>query len=314
MKNKTNGGLLFSRALKLAVDNITRNKILSIATVFVIATIIFIFNIIIAVNFIAKDALNDLNKKLDITVYLKDTTTTNDVEKITSELQTLEGVENVKYISKDEALEQVKKTNPNLTLSFEKYKLDNPLPASLSIATKDPTYQQPVRDQLLAPKYQTYFTNIAENKDASGEKILSSVSQNLINVSNFTYQIVFWMVITFVVGGTLIILNAIQMTVHTRKKEIGIMKLVGAPYYFIRLPFILESIIYALLSAILSFIMLFILSQKISVDSTNLITQFNSIEFYKIFLAELLGTVVIAVLSSLMATDKYLQKTSLENS
>lgn len=300
--------MIFSRALHVAINNIVRNKILSIATVFVIATIIFIFNVIIGVNFIAKDALNDLNKKLDITVYLKESTTKNDALKLTNDLQAITGVEDVEYISKEDALAQLKTTNPDLTLSFEKYKLENPLPASINITTSTPDAQETVRKELLQTKYQPYLSNIANDKDSSSNKIISSVSENLINLNNFTYQIVFWMVIIFIIGGTLIILNAIQMTVHTRNQEISIMKLVGAPFYSIRLPFILESIIYATLAVVLSFIILYFVSSQISVGSNALLSHYSLLQFGKIFLGELLCTILIATLSTFIATDNYLHK------
>lgn len=308
MKNKTHLSLILSRALKVATNNIIRNKILSIATIFVIATIIFIFNIIIGVNFIAKDALNNLNKKLDIIVYLKESTSENDITKLTDNLKEIAGVADVKYVSKEEALAQLKKTNPDLTLSFEKYKLENPLPASINITTQDPDAQKSVRDELLQPKYQTYLNTLPSEKDTSSEKIINSVSENLINLNNFTYQIVFWMVIIFIIGGTLIILNAIQMTVHTRNQEISIMKLVGAPYYSIRLPFMLESIIYATLAVILSFFILYFVSTQISVGGNVLLSHFNILEFGKIFIGEWACTIVIAMLSTFIATDNYLHR------
>ncbi len=308
MKHKTHITLVFSRAFKVAVNNIVRNKILSIATIFVIATILFIFNIIVGVNFIAKDALKDLNKKLDITVYLKESTTQNDITKLTESIKAIDGVADVKYISKDEALNQLKKTNPDLTLSFEKYNLENPLPSSLNISTKTPEGQTNVRTALLEPKFQTYINSPPNDKETSSDKILSSVSNNLINLNNFTYQIVFWMVIIFIIGGTLIILNAIQMTVHTRNQEISIMKLVGAPFYSIRLPFMIESVLYAILAVTLSFILLYFVSNQISVGGNALLSHYNIVEFGKIFIGELACTITIAMLSTFIATDNYLHR------
>src|SRR3989338_396611 len=103
MSNKTKISNLLKKSLGLSISNIWRNKILSSATIFVTATIIFIFNIILAVNFIANSALQDLNKKIDITVYLKDDTTYEQTEKLVNEIKSIKEVEAVTLISKEKA-------------------------------------------------------------------------------------------------------------------------------------------------------------------------------------------------------------------
>ena len=74
MKNKSSTSNLIGKGIHLSLQNIWRNKFLSLATIFVIGTIIFIFNVILAVNFIAKEAISDLSEKIDVVVYLKEST------------------------------------------------------------------------------------------------------------------------------------------------------------------------------------------------------------------------------------------------
>ena len=145
MEEKTSKIVLFKRALSLSLRNIWRNKILSIATIFVIGTIIFIFNIILAINFITNQALEDLNQKIDITVYLKETTDYSTAIEISENLENLEGVIEVNYNSKEDALIQIKESHPNISIAFEKYDLGNPLPASLNISTSHPEYHSLIR-------------------------------------------------------------------------------------------------------------------------------------------------------------------------
>ena len=97
MQNKTSSLYLLSKSLKLSLSNIWRNKMLSAATIFVTGTILFIFNIILAINFIAQNALMDLNKKIDVTVYLKETTTEEQTRSIINDLKAFKEVENVTY-------------------------------------------------------------------------------------------------------------------------------------------------------------------------------------------------------------------------
>ncbi|MDD3861464.1 MAG: permease-like cell division protein FtsX, partial [Candidatus Gracilibacteria bacterium] len=130
MKNTPSTLYLLKKGVILAANNIWRNKVLSIATIFVIAIIIFIFNIILSINFIAKDAITNINKKVDLVIYLKDTSDPTQIQTLTQTIKNLEGVETVIYTTKMQALEQLQKTHPNLSTSFEKYNLGNPLPYS----------------------------------------------------------------------------------------------------------------------------------------------------------------------------------------
>lgn len=312
MSNKPSSFYLLEKSFKLSLSNIWRNKVLSLATIFVTGTILFIFNIILAINFITQEALLDLNKKIDITVYLKETTTQEQATGILNDLKNFKEVENTSYTSKENALEQLKTTHPELSISFEKYKLGNPLPASINVSTIHPKYHKAISDFLLQDKYKIYLSNIITN-NSQENTIISSVSQNLLRLSDFTHQVIFWLIIIFVLGGSLIILNALQITIFTRKHEISVMKLVGASNWFIRSPFIIESIIYGLTAVILSFIMLLILSQKIRIQDTVLWNYYSDIHFLNIFLAELAGTITLSIFSSLIAIHEYLKKDLLDN-
>jgi len=307
MQNRTSFVYLFQKSFKLSLSNIWRNKALSLATIFVTGTILFIFNIILAINFITQNALTDLNKKVDITVYLKETTTEEQAQGIIHDLKSIKEIADVNYTSKSQALDQIKTTHPELSLSFEKYNLGNPLPASLNITTISPKYHQAVADFLAQDKYQLYLSNVITN-NSSDNKIITSVSKNLIKLSDFTHQVIFWLILTFVLGGALIILNALQITIFTRKHEISVMKLVGASHWFIRSPFIIESIIYGVLAVILSFIMFFVLTQKIQIESTAFWGYYSGINFIIIFLAELVGTVALSVLSASLAIHEHLKQ------
>ncbi len=304
---------VLTKSFSLAINNLWRNKLLSIATIFVIASIIFIFNIILAINFIAENALDDLNQKVDITVYIKESTSTTKAQEIAEEIATLPGVTEVEFTSKDGALEQLKSSHPDLSLAFEKYNLENPLPASLSIKTEKAEQHSFIADYLNDEKFSSYLSNIISQDGSSTSTIFQEVSSNLIKLTQFTKQIIFWLIFTFILGGTLIILNALQITIFNRKKEISVMKLVGASHGFIRAPFIIEAILYAILATILSFILLYGLSQKIELDTTSLWSYYSNLDFTKIILIELAVTIALSVVSSIIAVSEYINQDLLED-
>ncbi|MBL4694773.1 hypothetical protein JKY72_05390 [Candidatus Gracilibacteria bacterium] len=303
-----NSSLLIKRAFKLGFQNIWRNKLLSIATIFVIGIIIFIFNVVLAINFISQEALIDLNKKIDVVVYLKESATTSQQQSLIKDLENLEETEAVKFTSKEDALRDMKNKHPNISNVFEKYRLGNPLPSSINIITKSASDHVKLETFLQQDKYIQFLSNIKTNTSNTNNPIISSVSKNLVKLSNFADKITFWIIITFIIGSILIIINALQITIFTRKKEIQIMKLVGASHWFIRLPFMIEAIVYGILSIILSAIMLKIVIANIDISGTNLQDYFSSLAFTKVFLYELVATVIIATLSSIIAVHKQLGK------
>lgn len=306
MTNLPSSKNLIKKALNLSLSNIWRNKFLSLATIFVIGTIIFIFNIILSINFIAKQAISDLSQKIDITVYLKDTTTYEQIQTIQNELKTVEGVKEIVYISKEQALAKIKTTHPDLSLAFEKYSLGNPLPSSLNISTVHPKYHEKVADFLKLPKYQSYLSNVVTASKDGQNNILTSVTKNLLKLSNFAHQIIFWLVMIFIVGGALIILNAIQIAIFSRRREIEVMKVVGAPQWFIRLPYLIESAIYGILAVILSFIMLSVLAKQMAIEQSSLSSYYANLNFFKIFLFELLATTLLSTISALLAVHEHI--------
>jgi len=293
---------LFKKGLQLSVINIWRNKFLSLATIFVIGIIIFIFNIILGINFIAQKSLYELGQKVDLIVYLKDTTTEAEAQNLINDVKTLPAVKEAIYTSKEQALSDLKATHPDLSLSFEKYNLENPLPASLNISTENPTDHQKVADFLNQDQYQ----NLLSTVNTGDNSIISSISKNLSALGRFTNQIIFWLIITFLVGGTLIILNALQMAIFARRQEIEVMKLVGASIWFIRMPFIIEATIYAIMANIFAFLMVFSLTQ---IPGSAI--AFGASEWTNILLIELAITIFISVVSSLIAVHEHLFRKSL---
>ncbi|MCA9373917.1 ABC transporter permease [Candidatus Peregrinibacteria bacterium] len=304
-----NGNIItsFFRGLKLGLMNFWRNKFLSMATIIVMAVILFIFNIILAVQYISNQALQSLSEHVDIVIDLHDDVDYFSAQKLTVALEQIPGVKEVQFTSKEEALEIASKTHPEIAEQIEKFNIPNPLPPSISVTTTNPEDQEAVKALLRNDEYRTLLrTN--EIEGSSGEDlILSSVARNLQNIGTFVRQIIFWIVLVFILGGTLIIVNAIQITIYSRRQEIHIMRLVGATPGFIRLPYVFEAFLYALFAVGLSFVILGTISQSIELDGTNLWDYYSNLNLSRVFVTELSITMVLAIVSSFSATEQYIK-------
>ncbi|MGL5831559.1 MAG: cell division protein FtsX [Candidatus Altimarinota bacterium] len=299
--------LSFLRGVQLGLTNLWRNKLLTGATVLVVAIMICIFNIILAVNFISQNALQNLNQKVDLVVYLKDSISTYDSSSMVEEIKQLPGVTKVEFISKEKALDIISKTYPETAEFLVKFNLNNPLPPSISIGTSNAENYQNIITHLENSRFKDFIDQSQENDERSDQNILSSTALNLININNFIKQLIFWVVFIFIIGSSLIVINAIQLTIFMRKSEVFIMRLVGATHNFIRLPFLVEGFAYALLAVTLSFIIFFLASQALGLETLGLLGEINQVDLPKIFVIELALTAILNLISSGTTVQHYLK-------
>jgi len=296
-----------ARGIRLGLVNLWRNRLLSLATIMVIAIMICIFNSILAVNYITRQALTNLNQKVDIVFYLKEGTDSYTANQLASQIKDLPGVRNVDYVTKEDALNIISKTYPETADFLLKFNLKNPLPASLSVTTDSAEYQQQVYDFIAKNPLRQYVENSDQNNRTDNQSIIASTAKNLISINNFVKQLIFWVVFIFIIGSTLITINAIQLTIFMRRNEIFIMKLVGATPSFIRLPFLTEGVCYAVLAVILSFGLLFLAGKAVDLQNLEILKDLGTLPLNNIFLAELAVCSLLAIISSLAVVEKYIR-------
>jgi cell division transport system permease protein len=304
------GGNIFLagwRALKLGLSNFRRNKFLSIATILVMAVIIFIFNVILAIQFVSNQALQALSERVDIVVYLHNDISLYDANRLREDISEIGGVTKVKYTSREEALEIVGKTHPKTAEFLKKFNLSNPLPPSLSIVTSSPEDYEKIQQYLEQPDNRNLMSSLITEGYGGENIVISAVAKNISGINSFVRQIIFWMVLVFVLGGTLVVINAIQLTIFTRKNEIYIMRLVGATPNFIRMPFVFEGVLYGVFAVLLSFIILGLLGNSIRLEDGTIWELYGNLRLDRVFVAELAITTVLAVISSFAAVQKYLK-------
>lgn len=300
------------RIIKSGAENFIRNASLSIAAtaVMVVTLTIVLFSIIANATF--SHSIAQINDKIDISIYLKDTVTENQRNELSDKLKALPNVKSVEYVSKDQALESYRKDNQDdLDLQLAISQTDNYLPASLKVKPVDPLKNDDIRALVESP-------DIKELQSAetsySGER--KEAIDKITNATAFFRKAVFISVVVFAIISMLIIFNTIQMAIFNRRDELTIMRLLGASNWYIRGPFIVETMFYGIVSAIISVSLcnfLFVVqSQAFDATSLGLLDIKFSNEYFAahfwLFLAiQLLAGMAIGALSALIATKRYLK-------
>jgi cell division transport system permease protein len=298
----------FKRILKWGLKNFWRNGWLSTATVSIMTLTLLVITVLLMVNIVAGVILDNLEKKIDISVYFKLETAEEDILSVKSRLEELQEVETVSYVSQEDALIAFKekhKDNPILLQSLEELDI-NPLEASLNIKARETSQYASINQFLESVYYQDIVdkVNYMQNKEVIEKlsKIVTDVKTGGIGLTFMLALIVF--LVTF---------NAIRLAIYSSREEIGVMRLVGANNWFIRGPFIIEGVLYGIIATIVSIALLYpvfyFLSPKISsfLPIENIFAYFQTNLIGLVFLLLGIG-VVLGGFSSFVAVRKYLKR------
>jgi cell division transport system permease protein len=306
----------FSRIIKAGLVNFGRNAWLAIAAmaVMVITLTIILFSLIANATF--ANTIQQITDKIDVSVFLRDETTPVQRDALMAGLKAQStSVRGVEYLSKEEALKRYKEqnaNNPQLLAAISE--TDNPLPATIRV--KPTTLNQIAGIKTYLDKKE-FRTSIAEVSYSGDRK---EAIDRITHATNLLRKAGVVAVSVFAIISVLIIFNTIQMAIFNRRDELTIMRLLGASTSFIRGPFVVESIIYGVLSALISVGLIHALfvasSSALQASSLGLLDIGYASTYFKSHVLVLLTMqvgvgILIGAVSSIIATHRYLKfKTS----
>lgn len=301
-----------SRILKAGVINFIRNAWLAVAAiaVMVITLTIVLFSVIANATF--ANTVKQITDRIDISVYLKDDIPDQKRDELIGKIKNLSEVKSVDYISKDEALKRYRKQNENnLDLLLAISQTDNPLPASLQIKPVDPNNIEPIRKFLETDEIKALQS---DQTSYSGDR--KQAIDRITQATAFFRKAGVAGVVIFASISMLIIFNTIRMAIFNRREELNIMRLLGASTWYIRGPFVVETVLYGIIAAIVSVVLcnaLFAVSASaFGASSLGLLdigfaNNYFMTHFWSILGIQLLIGVLIGGISSMIATRRYLK-------
>ncbi len=310
--NVTRRWITLERIIKTGFINFIRNASLSVAAtaVMVVTLTIVLFSVIANATF--THTIAQINEKIDISVYLKDTVKEDERNKLTAKLKGLDNVRSIDFVSKDQALANYREQNKeNLDLLLAISQTDNPLPATIQIKPKDPIKINDIKTVLETPEVKALQS---DETSYSGDR--KEAIDKITNATTFFRKAVFASIVIFAVISMLIIFNTIQMAIFNRRDELTIMRLLGASTWYIRGPFIFETMLYGIIAAIVSVsavnFLFAVQSQAFDASSLGLLDiQYANEYFAKYFWLflgmQLLAGILIGAISALIATKRYLR-------
>jgi cell division transport system permease protein len=301
----------FMRMLRYGANNFTRNAWLTVAATAVMTITLFvIFTSVVSRNILI-DTLVGLRDNVSMSIYLKTETSDADANKVAADLRTESSVMNVVVVTPDQARQDYIGKNKSDAQSLEVLKqATNKFPWRLNIKVQD------INDttQLVAfvKTNATFLAHQDLDHPPSFAGDRRATIQKIGSAANFAQKIGIIVSAVFVVVSTLIIFNTIRMAIFNRREEIQMMKLIGAERAFIRGPFVVEAIVYGFFAALIATglgVTILILAAPGLRTYFDVQPTLDMLTIYAgfVLLAMIIIGAFIGVVSSLMATRRYLK-------
>jgi cell division transport system permease protein len=283
-----------------AFKSLVRNKTISFASAATVMSTLFILGVFMLAMLSVQGIVNNVEDKVEVKIFLNADIESGDQSNLETALKGMEGVKEVQFESKSDALkkftEQLSEKDRSLLSGYDA--TNNPMPDSFIVRLNNPEMAQTVADKV---------------KDMKGVESVGNdkeLVENIITISR-AVRVVGLVIFALLIGVSLFLIgNTIRLTVFSRRREIGIMKFVGATDWFIRWPFIIEGVVIGIIGALLANVLLYYLYRVVYINVTE---KFMAIQMVSpnyiittILWQFILGGIAIGALGSSISLRKFL--------
>ena len=285
--------------IKEVYTSFKRNIWMTLASIFTVVLSLFILGFFSIVILNLNKMADTLESQVQISVYLKDDLSQEEIDETKETLSKIEGLQDIKFTTREEAMENFKERLGDQQFLLDALDDTNPLPDSFSLTVTSPQQVKTIADTVVA-------LDSVES---------ASYSQDIINhLFNLTHlsRLIGVALISLLTGAAIFIIsNTIRLTVFARRKEIAIMKYVGATDWFIRWPFLLEGICLGFIGGGLATIFLYIVYNQVTQEIYEAMAFFPLIPQHPfinyISLAILVAGIIIGALGSTISLKRFLK-------
>lgn len=301
----------FFRVIKFAFQGFFRNFWLSLVTVTMMFISLFSVTLLLGIDYLKQATLQGVEKKVDILISLKPSISKEDLDSFYDDLKYLPEVKKVTIITPEEnkKLFQDRNADSAVLKALDIFgENENPFSYNLAVNAYDLNQYQKILDFIRQDKYQSLVENSAFH---NYEQFITQINKIADNVNRYSW----YLIGIFILISAIVIFNTIRMSIYTRKEEIAVIKLVGASNWFVESPFVVESLIYALLALTLVVLVTFAAANFMQ-PSLNVYYQGEAVinlsayfqnKFWFIFGGQFLALAVLNTISTLFAVRKYIK-------
>lgn len=295
------------RILKYGFQNFWRNGLLSVATTIIMMLALFVFAGLMMFSVVTKTAITALQDKIDISVYFKTTANEDDILKIERAVKTLPEVRAVEYISREKALEIFRerhKNDPTIAKALQELG-DNPLSATLNVKARNPKEYGIIASYLENEQ----FASVVEKITYSQNQLAINRLVRIVDASNTVGLAI---IVALALIAVVVTFNTIRLAIYSNRDEIGVMRLVGASNAFIRGPYVVEGVLYGVVSGVFALLIITPIVHIAAPYVGVFIPEMNLLSYFYGNVLTLLGYemllgVVLGTISGSIAITRYLK-------
>jgi cell division transport system permease protein len=293
----------FGFFLKEALRGLRRSSAPALAALLTVLLTALVLGVFIPIVQATTGTANEVRGRIVVDVYLKDTAIEADRAELRQALESTANVKSVEFISKDEALVRAKEKNPKAFEEGAELLGANPLPDSFRVTPEDPDRIDAIVGEL-QPGGTPAHAAIDEVRDREEDtdKILSATGLVKILTAGLAGLLLF--------ASIALIANTIRLSIFARRREVEVMRLVGATNWFIRWPFVIEGVIVGFFGGVLA-VLLLTIAKETFIDPLSdrfaLLAAPETIDFPLLIVLLMLACILVSAIGSGITLRRFLR-------
>lgn len=294
--------------LKEAVRGLSRNSAPALAAMLTVLLTALVLGVFIPIVQATTGTANEVRERVIVNVYVADDATDGERRQLERALSQTANVKSAEFVSKEEGLAEAKRKNPEAFSEGTELLGSNPLPDMYRVVPEDPDHVETIVDRL-APvgadgRREPSLAAIDEvrNKEEDTEKILSATGLVKLLTAGLTVLLVF--------ASIALVANTLRLSIFARRREVEVMKLVGATNWFIRWPFVIEGVMVGFMGGVLA-VLLLTIAKETFVDPLEdrfaLLAAPETISFPLLIVVLLAACVAVSAAGSAITLRRFLR-------
>ena len=280
-----------------------KQKKMTSASIIIMCATMFIFGLFFVIGENVNSVIKQIESQQGIQIFIEETATDEQIDQLGNQIKNINGVNKVTFVSKEDAINSMKAVLEDNQSILEGWDEENPFPASYFVTLTDLSLNEEVQEQI----FKLDYVDEIESQNNTISKLQSLA--NGIQIMTIVILVLLIVISIFIISYT------IKLTVHARRREISIMKYVGATNGFIRGPFIVEGVVIGIISAVITLVVLGLcynavmggIGESVLVQDIGIGLLSFSDMFFLVLTVYLLLGIGIGILGSVISMRKYLK-------
>ena len=290
----------FGFFLKEALRGLRRSSAPALAALLTVLLTALVLGVFIPIVQATTGTANEVRSRVAVDVYVAESATQKDISELESAIAGTSNVKSSEFISKGEALARAQEKNPQAFREGAELLGSNPLPASFRVTPDDPDKIGVIVDRLDAGGLAAI--DEVRNREEDTKEILSATGLVKALTAGLAVLLVF--------ASIALIANTIRLSVFARRREVEVMKLVGATNWFIRWPFVIEGVIVGFFGGVLA-VLLLTIAKETFIDPLSerfaLLAAPETIDFPLLVVVLMLACIAVSALGSGITLRRFLK-------